>query len=358
LNSVLSASTGMKGYASSSSGNKYYILSNFCIVYYNSGGTLLGSPRFFDSGGGSLTINNMWKGAGDYIYVLFNSTTLCKIDLTTLTATWAVTIDTIVANAGYLHMDSAENLYACIYTTSGSVNTIFKFNSSGTLQWQYSTASFSTNLNNKIDIDSSGNVWLLGNSSPGVVVKLNSSGVYQSARSVPTFDYGLGGSYVSLCVNSNDHVVIIQDLPAGANDYTVTVTINNSYTVVNTTQIDQGAGGPLIVPKVIMRVGTSIYIGASTDPTGANLVTLFKLPANNDLIFSVGFSYSYTRDDSTNFTDSGTLTSTSQTNPTLSVTSASFGSTSYTTSSFTFTSSTLSVSSNATTPYSTQTTIS
>ena len=358
LNGVLSASTGIKGYASSNSGNKYYLLSNFTIVYYDSSGTYIDSPRFFDSLGGSLTVNNMYKGSGNYIYVLFNSNTLCKIDLASLTATWCVSINTIVANSGYLHMDSAENLYVCVYTTSGSVNTIFKFNSSGTLQWQYGTSSFSSNLNNRIDVDSSGNVWLLGNTSPGIIVKLNSSGVYQSARSVPTFDYGLGGSYRSLCVNSNGNIVIIQDLPAGADDYTVTVTINNSYTVLNTTRIDQGFGSVLIVPKVIMRVGDSIYIGASTDPTGANLITLLKLPADNDLIFSVPFSYSYTRDDSTTFSASGTLNSTNQTNPVLSVTTMTFGSTSYTTSSFTFTTSTLSVTNNSTIPYSTQTTIS
>ena len=86
-------------------------------------------------------------------------------------------------------VDSSGNVYA-VYNgnNNNGFNYIFKYNTSGTLQWQIRYAMPSGNANyGAIAIDSSNNLYVLGNNSTtgvGYIVKLNSSGAQQWQRSM------------------------------------------------------------------------------------------------------------------------------------------------------------------------------
>jgi len=88
--------------------------------------------------------------------------------------------------------DSSGNAYLCYYEgSSGSASIIVvKINSTGTVQWQTKLSTTYGCYVKKLDIDSSGNIYLVGEvkqisingKSDGLIIKYNSSGVIQYQR--------------------------------------------------------------------------------------------------------------------------------------------------------------------------------
>lgn len=115
-----------------------------------------------------------------------------------------------------LAIDSSGNIYGTGYTnTSGFGNldmNVFKYDSSGNLQWQRTFGGSGNDVATGIAVDSADNVYVTGysNSSPAdgedmVLAKFNSSGTLQWQRIV-----GLGGSEVALdvTVDSLDNIYV------------------------------------------------------------------------------------------------------------------------------------------------------
>jgi hypothetical protein len=92
--------------------------------------------------------------------------------------------------ANFIGIDSSDNIYINIdgQVSSGTVQTIIKFNSSGTEQWQKQLAGIGTP--NVGTVDSAGNVYVLQNlfSSGSGLLKLNSSGTVQWGKTFPDFN--------------------------------------------------------------------------------------------------------------------------------------------------------------------------
>ena len=103
--------------------------------------------------------------------------------------------------------DSSGNFYAC-FTISGTGTVLVKYNSSGVLQWQKLIGGGNGTTTYKIQLDSSGNIYVAGtryDASWNVMIfiaKLNSSGVLQWQKTVNADPYGIN----SLTVDSSGNV--------------------------------------------------------------------------------------------------------------------------------------------------------
>ena len=92
--------------------------------------------------------------------------------------------------AKFIAIDSSDNIYVVVdgYVAAGQVQTLMKFNSSGTIQWQKQINGIIRALVG--GVDSSDNVYLLENRdvSGSRIIKLNSSGTIQWSKELPDFN--------------------------------------------------------------------------------------------------------------------------------------------------------------------------
>ena len=112
-------------------------------------------------------------------------------------------------------VDSSGNMYICGYFNSPAGAFVAKLNTSGAIQWQRRFDTVSTTVFSGVAVDGSGNVYVCGNSTnngqPGYLVKYNSSGTIQWQKSISG---GYSGSYPrfnSVAVDSSGNVYVVGD---------------------------------------------------------------------------------------------------------------------------------------------------
>ena len=299
-----------------SAGNKHFLtdarLSSFKLFKYDSndvfslGYTLTETTEIGGSAG-------MIKDSSDNLYILSYTSTyfiVTKIDPTTYTVIWSKQVTTSITE-GSIRIDNNNGIYVQTWFNTGVTNTLIKFDTSGNITWQKTLSGFTAgSVANAIDFDSSNNIYILNAGlsagSSVLVAKLDSSGNVLFGKSVP----GLGtsaGTWRSLVVNDQNNIVLVHDMPAGANAYTFTFTIDSSGTILNSVRI----GGSISQPQAYYNIwvkGTN-HIYSTAAPLSASNIPIFtiKLPNNNDTAYSQAYSFSITDSGGTTTSFSGTL---------------------------------------------------
>jgi hypothetical protein len=121
------------------------------------------------------------------------------------TLQWNYYIDDSGAGGGYgIAVDSSANVYVCGYSADSLYTA--KFNTSGTLQWQKRLGSGAAG-NNGVAVDSSGNVYVCGDAYPSgdnlYISKYNTSGTLQWQRSLSASSHGF-----AVAVDSSANVYV------------------------------------------------------------------------------------------------------------------------------------------------------
>jgi len=284
------------------------------------------------------------KDSSDYLYVFsFNSTNfvLTKIDPTNYTVVWSKTVSmtinltiSLTSNPKCLYIDKLDNIYVVAYTTTGTLSTIFKFNTSGTILWQQQSANFSGGLFKKISFDNSGNVYLGTNTGyDPTIVKLDGttgSTVYAKTNVNSGFNI-----FVSLIINSDGNIILlgrnsssslqffteVRDPTTGAMTYTTRVDNTTAYTATD-----------------IISIAGSLYVTCNIgSSTGGGTNFNVKFNNNGNLSFNTPWSYSYTTDSGSTVNQNGTLSSSIISTRATTNASVTFTSTAYSTSNFNIT---------------------
>jgi uncharacterized delta-60 repeat protein len=236
------------------------------LVKYNTAGTLQwqrtlstastyssGVSVTTDSSGNVYYFGQTNIGGARFLIVKYNSSGALQ---------WQRTLNGASTEAGTsITIDSAGNVYAVGYTDSigpGSVSTVvFKYNSSGTLQWQRVIGTTLNEFVTNIAIDSSNNVYFTGRTAEGFgsnqifTIKYNSSGTLQwqrflgqgqnedgrgiavdSSGNIYTFAImqNTGASYLEMMWAKYDSSGVIQlqrQIRGSSNDYAVSITIDS-----------------------------------------------------------------------------------------------------------------------------------
>jgi uncharacterized delta-60 repeat protein len=195
---------------------------DFLITKYNSSGTLQWQQSL--GGTGNEIANDVSIDSAGNIYVLGktiasggaggNQLFLAKYN-SSGTLQWQRTLEGAVTDTGEsVAIDSADNVYAVGGTDSegaGGIDLLLaKYNSSGTLQWQRTLGGSSTDAGYGIAIDSSDNVYCVGDtlsqgagSDDFLIAKYNSSGTLQWQRLLGGSDSDEG---TSIAIDSADNL--------------------------------------------------------------------------------------------------------------------------------------------------------
>ena len=353
---------GVTGVTKDSSNNLHVLFSKylsgtngFLLVKYDSTGTLVYNKVFSGTSANiGYAVSDLIKDSSDNLYVVSivngSNFILTKIDSTNYTVTWSKTVS-ITANLTStgitnksLYIDNSNNIYVITYTNTGTVSTLFKFNTSGTIVWQKSSASFPGGLYRRIDFDSSGNIYLLANvtNSP-IVVKLNSSG---STTFTKTYTGVILNNYTVLKINTDDNIVLLGRSSSNGVMFIVPILdSSNGDVLYNNEIINTGATTTAVD---LVSITGSLYITC----TVGTLAFTIKVNNNNSVsTYNTPWSISYLKDNGTTVTASGTITNYVSTFPTVSDTTVSFTTTSYTTSNFDITITDRTQTLGSTTPY-------
>ena len=238
----------------------------FLLVKYNSTGTLVYNKLFSGTSANTgYAVSDLIKDSSDNLYVLsINSGSnfiLTKIDPTNYTVTWSKTVSmtanltsTGITNKS-LYIDNSNNIYVITYTTTGTVSTIFKFDTSGAIVWQKSSADFPAGLFRRIDFDSSGNIYLLANvtNSP-IVVKLDSSG---STTFTKTYTGSILDNYTILTINTNDNIVLLGRDPTAGTIFIVLILDSSNGAVLYNNEIINTSAGNSTTPVDAVSISGS-----------------------------------------------------------------------------------------------------
>ena len=172
--------------------------------------------------------------ASNNIYVSINKTsTLVLVKYSPSgVLQWQRAIQAATSNeyTGRLAVDSVGNIYLVNHST-GEFGTaydiyIFKYNSSGVLQWQRKLGNTNADFGTSVAIDSADNIYVSGytqisfgsgTSYKIMVAKLNSSGSLQWERSVGGDTYHMYGN--DIAVDENDDVVVVGYKATGQSMY-------------------------------------------------------------------------------------------------------------------------------------------
>jgi hypothetical protein len=198
-------------------------------------------------------------------------------------------------------VDSSANVYVTGYTASegqgGSDVLIAKYDTSGTLQWQRILGGGSSDLGFGIDVDSSGNVYVAGNtgstgagSNDALVTKYDTSGTIQWQRVLGDAD---GQSFNGVAVDSAGDVYVVGSSPLSGTNAIIIAKYNNSGTIqwqraLNSSGTETGVG------IRVDNLGNFYIIGNTdlVDPGGQELL-IAKLPTDGSLTGTYGgFTYS------------------------------------------------------------------
>lgn len=292
----------INGLNTDSSGNYYYaasnsLTSNSMIAWKVDGTGTTAWQRAFQTVGNNSACAKVAASGNVYFRVTATSTLsghhIVKFSSAGAT-TWQRKI-TVSSNnesqSGDLVFDSSENIYSFGDTNATTpITTAFKYNSSGTIQWQVAqtTAAFST----AIDVSSAGDSVVISNSSGtafATINKFNTTGVLQWTRKLSTgtsvfgrgvsIDQANGDIYV-LATNGNN-LIIIKYNSAGTIQWQRSLVFGAS----------ANSGGRILVDE------NAIYVaGGTTTSASTSQAYLCKLPKDGSLTgtYTVGsFSVTY-----------------------------------------------------------------
>jgi hypothetical protein len=241
-----SASNTFKGVGVDSSGNVYLCgqytdLSGYTgalIAKYDTSGTLQWQKSFGYNGVNSFGFNTIKVDSSGNFYVIGNGNYspvtatgyafIAKYD-TSGTLQWQRSLDSSSSDSGTgIGFDSSGNIYVCIASNgiSGSdyYTVVAKYNSSGAIQWQKSLGSSGiSNLAYGITVDSSGNSYTISAYTPNGydlgIAKYDTSGTLQWQRAIGSTGYeGSNG----IAVDSSGNVYAIgYSSTVGSNDVVI-----------------------------------------------------------------------------------------------------------------------------------------
>jgi uncharacterized delta-60 repeat protein len=283
--------------ATDSSGNMYICgdtqNNQIQIVKYNTSGTLQWKNVLYNSyvaRGYGIAVDSSGNvyvcGLFDYLGGGYRLA-VAKYN-TSGTLQWNYFIDDSGTGGGYgVAVDSSANVYVCGYS-SDSLYTA-KFNTSGTLQWQKRLGS-SAAANYGVAVDSSGNVYVCGYAYPSgsnlYISKYNTSGTLQWQRSLGTsFTYGF-----AVAVDSSANVYV-----CGYSSANFQIAKYNTSGTIQWQRSLSGSNSMAGQSIAIDSFGSMYITGLLNDSSLGNRFFFAKLPGDGSLTgtYTVG-AYSIT----------------------------------------------------------------
>lgn len=298
------SSSGCTSLATDSSGN-YYLSSNtganvWSAWKINSSNTIQYEKTFTSIGQGSY----IYPAVSGNTYVRFtNGGTYSNHYVAKLDSSGAVTWQrqlAITANNDYgtggLGVDSSENLYTSGYTVVGgttNVPYVWKYNSSGTIQWQIKSATALAfdqynSSGSLIDSDSSGNCVAIFNNSNGggtsafaTIHYFNTSGTLQWSRKLTGTSIGINGTGVKIDPTNGD-VYVVGHSFTSTNGSIIVFKYNSAGTIQWQRSIQTGTT-LFAKAKSITIDSAAVYVSADTHNSTGQQSFLAKIPKDGSL---------------------------------------------------------------------------
>jgi hypothetical protein len=305
------AATECNSIAVSSAGNVYICgLSeasgtfDLQIAKYNTSGAIQWQRRLGGADndyGYSVAID-----ASENVYVVGQSGSNGDLQIakynTSGTIQWQRSISEVVGytQKGYgIAVDASGNSYSVGYSyipiTSSNDGILFKYDTSGTLQWQMSFGDGNTDISNAVAVDSSGDVYVCGYHGIGGVndiqiAKYNSSGTIQWQRKLVASNGAIG---FSVATDLSNNVYICGQ----GNNSTQLDGILAKYNASGVIQWQRSLGGTAVeVLKGVFVQGESVFVCGRSTASGSNDFLFAKLPIDGSATgtYTVGgYSFIY-----------------------------------------------------------------
>ncbi len=347
--SIGSDYTRIVGIEKDTSNNLHILTDSYILLKYNSSNVFSIGYTFTEATNIGTPVN-LIRDSNNYLYIISYVSTyiiIAKIDPSTYSVVWSNKITLSVTDCN-IYIDNSNNLYAMVWSTTGSTTSIIKLDTSGSIIWQQSNTSFTGSVSQSFAFDSKNRIYMLNpTSTVAALVKLDTDGSTIFTKTVTTVA-GIG-TYIGLVINSDDEIVLFQEYPGGAVYYTYTCALTNDGVALNSTRI--GAGSPFILYDYWATNNGHLYIKGYTSNSSMPII-MIKVPNRNDVLYNTAYSFTVTNDDSTVTTTSSSLITDNITNPTVSTTTITFSTTAYSTTGVTLSTTSYTPTLGATVPFS------
>ena len=184
-----------------------------------------------------------------------------------------------------ISVDTSGNVYVAAYSNSGGSGydaLIFKYNSSGTIQWQRTLGDGSSNLFTGIAVDSAGYIYAVGTTgiNPDILIaKYNSSGTIQWQRTLGGGGNDYGES-IALDNSGNIYIGGRSNSPGSAGAYDYLIAKYNSSGTLQWQRVLGGTGSEYGYGIELDNSG-NIYIGGRSNTAGAGSYDYLIAKYNN-----------------------------------------------------------------------------
>ena len=284
------------GYAAVSGGGVYDLF----IAKYNTSGTIQWQRKLAAGSSSYEVAYGVATDSSDNVYVtgftgVSNSEELLIVKYNSSgTIQWQRKLSGASSDYGYaIATDSSSNVYA-VGTTDVSGNydlQIVKYNSSGTIQWQrklVGTGS-SAEVGRGIAVDSSGNVYICGQTDSGIstsdilVAKYDTSGAIQWQRRLGSSTNDDVGNSIAVDSSGNVYICGDTDTPVGIQiaKYNTSGTLQWQRSLNYTSVSSRGRG-------IAVDTSGNFYISGQTYQGGAGRFITAKLPTDGTMTGTYG----------------------------------------------------------------------